>query len=509
MKKITLLMAAIMTASMAMADIVVEKLWESTADIPTVADAKQGVGYDGVFYIQDKTNSKIYAYTKNDETVTRSDYATSDTGQGLAIDEAGNLICRVGYFATGTPNALKIYKKGETTAKSITFTLPNPGRCDFNSASGDIFSSEGGYVWFMCSGKTVLQYVKITNGAVTAEDITVGTMGDDVSVAFTSVSHVLKGTATSWIGQTRSNDFYSWDGSVLSAATPNGAKKSTLGGCAFTIGEKEIYAYNSGTTNYNSEFKVRNMTDGEDLATGLMIGDGTATNTAYANWLTASKIDDKSYYLHQVCPGVGIALYKVYDNTPEPQIKRIYCKMEYDWWKADGAAVGAYMWDANEVCKTAFPGDRMTAVEGAADTWYVDVDVAVYTNLIFTRVKGSEDVADWGAKTADLTIPADEKNLYTITSSTAVWGAPGCTGEWSVYTSGVGTSLAETSVLNIRALDNRIIVPAAEGQLIEVFNVMGQKMYSSRAVASETEIALPAHQIYIVRVGAQVAKIKL
>ncbi|MBP6934768.1 MAG: T9SS type A sorting domain-containing protein, partial [Paludibacteraceae bacterium] len=66
---------------------------------------------------------------------------------------------------------------------------------------------------------------------------------------------------------------------------------------------------------YNSEFKVRNMTDGEDIATGLMIGDGSATNTAYANWLTASKIDENTYYLHQVCPAVGVALYKVTSTT--------------------------------------------------------------------------------------------------------------------------------------------------------------------------------------------------
>jgi hypothetical protein len=225
------------------------------------------------------------------------------------------LAVRVGYFASATPNALKIYKKGETTATDITFNLPTPGRCDYNSASGDIFSAEGGYVWFLCNGTTAPQYVKICNGGATPADVTVGTLGGALPNPASTLSHIVTGTATTWFGQTRSADFYSWDGTETLAATPDGAKKSTLGGCAFTIGGKLVYAYNTGAKNYNSEFKVRNMTDGEDIATGLMIGDGSATNTAYANWLTASKIDENTYYLHQVCPAVGVALYKVTSTT--------------------------------------------------------------------------------------------------------------------------------------------------------------------------------------------------
>ena len=315
MKKITLFAAALFMAGSVFSAITVEKLWESTADMPAGTDARQGVGYDGTIYIQDKAALKIYAFAKVGETVTRSEYAASDEGSGFAVDDAGNLAVRVGYFASTTPNALKIYKKDSTTAVDITFTLPTSGRCDYNSASGDIFSAEGGYVWFLCNTTTSVQYVKICNGGETPADVTVGTMGGVLPAAAGTLSHIVTGTATTWFGQSRSADFYSWNGTEILAATPDGAKKSTLGGCAFTIGGKLVYAYNSGATNYNSEFKVRNMTDGEDIATGLMIGDGSATNTAYANWLTASKIDDNTYYLHQVCPAVGVALYKVTSTT--------------------------------------------------------------------------------------------------------------------------------------------------------------------------------------------------
>lgn len=117
----------------------------------------------------------------------------------------------------------------------------------------------------------------------------------------------------------------------------------------------------------------------------------------------------------------------------------IYCKMEHSWWKADGAAVGVYAYGAGAPNAT-WPGERMTPVEGEKDLWSYDlVNPEAYTAIIFVRVNGNGDIADWGAKTADLSLEAKgENNLYTITSSTAVWGNPGCTGTWSVYSAEPG-----------------------------------------------------------------------
>lgn len=119
------------------------------------------------------------------------------------------------------------------------------------------------------------------------------------------------------------------------------------------------------------------------------------------------------------------------DNT------RIYCKMTQSWWTTDGAAVGAHYWNTSE--NTTWPGVRMTQVVGEAGLWYIDIDIAKYPNIIFTRVNGSGDIKDWGAKTENLTIPTDGKNLFTIETTTAVWGDPGCTGTWSTYTPSVET----------------------------------------------------------------------
>ena len=111
--------------------------------------------------------------------------------------------------------------------------------------------------------------------------------------------------------------------------------------------------------------------------------------------------------------------------------KTIYCKCAQSWWKADGAAVAVYAW-TGDVKNAAWPGVRMEAVTGEEGIWKADIDTAKYAKIIFTRVNATGDIADWGAKTADLTIPAD-KDLYTITSTSAVWGDPGVAGAWSVY----------------------------------------------------------------------------
>ncbi len=117
--------------------------------------------------------------------------------------------------------------------------------------------------------------------------------------------------------------------------------------------------------------------------------------------------------------------------APLATVKTVYCKNVQSWWNADGAAVAVYAW-TGDVKNAAWPGVRMEAVTGEEGIWKADIDTAKYAKIIFTRVNATGDIADWGAKTADLTIPAD-KDLYTITSTTPVWGNPGVTGEWSVY----------------------------------------------------------------------------
>ncbi len=105
--------------------------------------------------------------------------------------------------------------------------------------------------------------------------------------------------------------------------------------------------------------------------------------------------------------------------------------MEHGWWYSDGAAIAVYTFNGTEFIGASWPGTRMTLVE--TNIWQAEIaDNA--PSCIFTRVNANGDIVYWDAKTADLTIPTDGKNLFTISSTEPIWGDPGCSGEWSVYT---------------------------------------------------------------------------
>ena len=134
-------------------------------------------------------------------------------------------------------------------------------------------------------------------------------------------------------------------------------------------------------------------------------------------------------------------------------MKTIYCKMEHAWWKADGAAVAAFAWKDEGEANANFPGVRMTPVKDAEDLWQIDLDLAKYEKVIFARVNGSGDIANWGAQTEDLIIPTDEKDLFTITNKEATWIGDGkvCVGEWSKYEAG-GETPPEPPVVETKDL---------------------------------------------------------
>lgn len=215
-----------------------------------------------------------------------------------------------------------------------------------------------------------------------------------------------------------------------------------------------VYGYNNADTKYLT-MKIYDVTGSE--ATSI---DDTSVDATYAvdnsavggkaNGVMKQALNSEKTYLI-VTSGKGgsnsrvfeVAFFRHPSSTPDPEpdpeptTRTLYCKVAQSWWKADGAAVGVYAFGEAGAENAQFPGVRMTAVEGAEDTWKADIDTALYKKVIFARMNPvDEGNQNWGAKTADLTIPAD-KDLYTITSTTPVWGDPGVTGEWSNYSPSV------------------------------------------------------------------------
>ena len=99
-------------------------------------------------------------------------------------------------------------------------------------------------------------------------------------------------------------------------------------------------------------------------------------------------------------------------------------------WKKDGARFAIYYWNNS--------GSNWTSMSDTdGDGIYEGVVPAGYTNIIFCRMNGSASANNWNNKwnqTADLTVPTNNNNMYTVKEGT--WDKGG--GTWShihTYTS--------------------------------------------------------------------------
>ena len=298
----------------------IEKVWENTNVPASTNNGYQAVGWDGKIYMKDRLNATINFYTETGtELYVNTDAFTSEDAlkgdQPIAIDDAGNLIIRSGSgLFYNAPTQLTIYQKDQKTGKVIDFTLPATGRCDFISASGDIYSQEGGYVYFYCQNQTTVSRLYIKNGGATVEDIAVDKL-DATLTKGSSQSHVFKNIFGDLITHTRADvkilqEVNVVTGAVTTMSLPN-FKQSTLGGCSFELGGKELIAYNFEGTDYNSEWNLYNMTDKQFLSGETLYAKDKVSKNSAANWLNVQVVDENTAYIYQFCPTVAVAVWKV------------------------------------------------------------------------------------------------------------------------------------------------------------------------------------------------------
>ena len=299
----------------------IQKVWENTNVPASSNNGFQAVGWDGKIYMKDRLGAAINVYTAtSSELYVNTDAFTSEDNlkgdQPIAMDDAGNIIIRSGSgLFYNAPTQVTIYKNGNKTGKVINFTLPATGRCDFISASGDIYSAKGGYVYFYCDTQNVVNRIKITNGAATAADVTIDVVGKDL-VDGCSQNHVIKDIFGNLVAHSRLNGIKALNVITNEAKNffilPN-LKTNTLGGCSFELGGKELWAYNVGSTPFTSEWNLYNVTDGKSLSEETLYAKDKTSRMekGAANWLNVQVVDEKTAYIYQYCPTVAMAVWKV------------------------------------------------------------------------------------------------------------------------------------------------------------------------------------------------------
>ena len=170
MKKLLLIAAMAAVALGASAGYTIEKLWSYDISSINASNARQGLGMNGKFYINERTESKIYIYDRNGliDTITGSPNMT------ITRDEAGNIIYSNVAFPGNWGLGATITVVNPLTEETKVYQIPEEcgelGRCDvLGIAKGNMMENGELYIASNTSGTTIAKLV-ITGGVVNTDE---------------------------------------------------------------------------------------------------------------------------------------------------------------------------------------------------------------------------------------------------------------------------------------------------------------------------------------------------
>ncbi len=273
---------------------------------------QQAAYYDGIFYVNDYGTSTLLTY--NSKGAVENELKGTNS-HGIAADDAGNLILRSDGISA-SPSKFLVYKHGSTTGIELTFSLLNNGQTNFITASGDIFSKEGGYVYFFPNKQSCVNIVKIADGKV-VETTSTGTLSFPGSTAGYVIP--INNDPTNFIYQVRNQGYNRYTGKDLgtylsgagNTTAPN--RNNSVGGAFFVLNGHDIFVHCSGT-NYNGGFSIRDMSaDGAELHTEAPIGTigYTKGNVSCGSFFAVERINENSVNLYEYCMAGGYAGYNI------------------------------------------------------------------------------------------------------------------------------------------------------------------------------------------------------
>lgn len=319
MKKVFSLCMATLLAMSMFADVktvaTVEKLWSGNVLGWDVADSRQWTGYGENVYWCSKAKHAIYG-THDGVTVDTILVNDAIDGTAFCVDGAGNWIVE-GVFPS-TPSHIFAVKRADTSFVDIPVT--GLGRTDIATATGDIFSAEGGVV-FLYGNSVNLLAVAIKNAGANDQEVKV----KQIAIAGSNVqNYVVAGDTLEQYVQRRSSGQTGFDhyvNGVNLGTVPGmtGYKASTLSGAMLELAGDTFAIYPVGAVNYSSEFAVLNLNKAAfavDKADATKSTFCANTTTAYNGtnvgaFVNATKIDANNAYIQVGNGSDGTALFKL------------------------------------------------------------------------------------------------------------------------------------------------------------------------------------------------------
>lgn len=333
MKKLLLFAAMAAVALGASAGYTIEKLWSYDISSINASNARQGLGMNGKFYINERTESTIYIYDQTGLIGTM----TGSPNMTITRDEAGNIIYANTAFPGDWKNNPTITVVNPETLESKVYTIPEEcdplslGRCDvLGTAKGNMMEDGELYIATVTNTSTIVKLV-ITDGEVNTDDsyapeaspITTSTTtpiypytdleGNDALLYYTRTTNPVK--------LLPDGDNYSGSAFMLPR------RGTTMGMFPFVWDGKELFLYNTqGAANYLDGFAVAEAyKTAATITTPLVEVEPTVSaslsGTLAINWLWA-EVDADGVTIYQYYPstndaaGAHISVYRM-TKTPD------------------------------------------------------------------------------------------------------------------------------------------------------------------------------------------------
>ncbi len=282
-----------------------------TTGLPSAAEGRAGVGFEGKVYTNFKANKSIVSFNGTEtETLLAG---KSGSGVGISRDSKGNLIIVNGWAAAGSMKSFVLYNVATKESKTVNVTLPDgvaAARMDFiGRAVGDVFSEDGAAFFVIGSGQRVAAKIFIANGKYVAakskalpelpfavdnmtiiQPLTESPESDDVAVRYRT-----------------NRDFYHYDGSkwvaykrVGTVGTGGGGDVVTLNGRLFTIEQ---------AGDYRDGFQIVDRKTNTVVATHEPTAGVVPSNSYPYTLLSVEKIDEYTARVYQYHGGAFAAQY--------------------------------------------------------------------------------------------------------------------------------------------------------------------------------------------------------
>ena len=316
--------------------------------------AQEAAYIDGLFYVADYSAGKVICV---DTAGVVTDPNIPSLNHGICRDDAANLILHTSADVK-VPTQLTVYKPEDTTAYVIDIKLNNNGQTNFPTASGDIFSDAGGYVYFFPNSQNFVEVVKIAGGKY------VSTTSCAVSLTGTTAGYVIPidNDPNHFIYQVRSSGYHLYKNADKGAymTSPNGttapSRNNTVGGALFELGGHDMFVHMSGA-HYKGGWTLRDMTSAElvPMYTQAQLGNGgynaNASVGAFFHW---ERVDSVTVNLYEYCLGHGVAGWEISTVPHRVRLKGLTTNpTEITIAKGDTATIEAVLNPANaEILKT-------------------------------------------------------------------------------------------------------------------------------------------------------------